>query len=146
MDLIPSWFNQLPIRFRRPSELFNVGKLFDGLDLGTTSSGVSISSDDQQIFIEAHVPGLAAKDINVTIDENNVLWIKGSKKEEQEDKKRRYYSHSQTSFSYCLPLWDEVDHTKQPEASCKDGIMYLTFHKIQPKGNGGRRIEVKEKK
>jgi len=147
MDRIPKWFANLPYRSRKPSDFLNLGKFFDEMEwglspLGLGSSGLSISGDDKQIFIEAHVPGLAAQDVEVSIDKDHVLWIKGNKKVEEHDKKRKFYRHAQTSFSYCVPLWEEIDMEKEPKAVCKDGVMKLVFEKCQDGQGESKKIRV----
>lgn len=147
MSLVPRWFSRFPKPNRSASDLFNLGKFFDDLEGGITTvpSGLSISSDDNHIFVEAHVPGLSAKDIEVTIDDDNVLWIKGDKKEEEEDKKKKFYRRSQSSFSYCIPLWEEVDDSVDPEAVCKEGVMHVSFKKKKGKQAEAKKIQVKER-
>ncbi|MBS0623390.1 MAG: Hsp20/alpha crystallin family protein [Verrucomicrobia bacterium] len=147
MDLIPKWFSNVPRQSRKPSDFFNLGKFFDDFEwslnpIGLSSSGLSVSSDEKFVVIEAHVPGLSAKDVEVSIDRDGVLWIKGSKQEEEKDKKRKFYRHAQTSFSYCVPLWDEIDIKKEPKATCKDGIMRLTFEKRKDGQEEARKIHV----
>jgi HSP20 family protein len=149
MDIVPKWLSHLPSRSKKYSELFHLDKFFDDLDLSLFHShsgqtGLSVSSDEHHVFVEAHVPGLGAKDVEVMIDKDHILWIKGSKKEEKEDKKRKYYRQSQTSFSYCIPLWEDIDASKEPKATCKDGVMKLTFHRAPTASGQSRKIEVKE--
>ena len=72
-------------------------------------------------------PGLKAEEIEVSLDKN-VLWIKGEKKEEEKDKK--FYKKASTSFSYRVLIPVEVDESKEIDATYKDGIMKVTFHKI----------------
>lgn len=146
MSLVPRWFSRFPKPSRKAGDLFNLSKFFEDLEdeMTTVPSGLSVSSDDKHIYIDAHVPGLTAKDIEVSIDSDNVLWIKGDKKEESEDKEKKYYRRSQSSFSYCVPLWEEVDETVEPEAVCKDGIMRVKFSKKKGKQIEAKKIKVKE--
>ncbi len=148
-SLIPRWQTKFPTPSRRVSDLFNLGQFFENFEreleiMGTTYSGLSISSDDVSVFVDAHVPGLTAKDIEVAIDGNNCLWIKGEKKSEEKDKKKKYYRQSQVSFSYCLPLLEEIDQTIEPEATCKDGVMHIVFAKKKEKQTEAKKIKVKE--
>jgi HSP20 family protein len=146
MSLIPRWQNRLPSN-RQAGDLFNLGQLFENLEqelqaISPSHTGLSISSDEQSIYIEANVPGLTAKDVDVSID-NNCLWIKGEKKAEEKDKKKKYYRQSQLSFSYCIPLWEEIDKNSDPEAVCKDGVMKVTFPKVKEKQTEAKKIQVK---
>lgn len=127
MSLIPRWFSR---------ELENL--------LPKAPSGLSVSSDAEHVYVEADVPGLSPKEIDVSIDDDHVLWIKGDKKVVEEDKKKKYYRRSQTSFSYCVPLGDEVDESIEPTAQCREGVMMITFAKKEEKEKKGtKKIEVK---
>lgn len=97
--------------------------------LPTTSSGLSVSEDDKFVYVEAHMPGLKAEDIDVTF-KNGELWIQGDKKEEEKDKKKKYYRMASSSYSYRLLVPGNVDETEDPDASYKDGIMAITFKKV----------------
>jgi HSP20 family molecular chaperone IbpA len=149
MSLIPRWKATLPSPNRRASDFFNLGKFFEDLEqdfeaFSSYHSGLSVSSDDKSVYIEAHVPGLTAKEVEVSIDNNNVLWIKGEKKTEEKDKKRKFYRQSQTTFSYCVPLWEEIDTSVEPEAICNEGVMKITFNKKKEKQIEAKKIKVKE--
>lgn len=147
MSLIPRWKSVFPSN-RRSSEIFNLGKFFEDLEQGIDTlshkSGLAVSSDEDSVYIEANVPGLTGKDIDVSIDNNNVLWIKGDKKVEERDKKRKFYRQSQSSFSFCVPLWDDIDTSVEPEAVCKNGVMKVTFAKKKDKQVEAKKIKVKE--
>lgn len=148
MSLVPRWKSLFPSP-NRASELFSLGKFFEDLEhdfesLGSNQSGLSVSSDEKNVFIEAHVPGLTAKDVEVSLESNNILWIKGTKKEEEKDKKRKFYRHCQTAFSYCIPLWEDIDLSVEPEALCKDGVMKITLTKKKEQQIEAKKIKVKE--
>lgn len=153
MSLIPRWYPKFPSPWKKGfgEGLFDINKFFENLEeefglAMTHPSGLSVSSDDKNIYVEAHVPGLTAKDVEVSLDSEGVLWIKGEKKEEEKDKVKRYYRKASHTFSYCLPLWEEVDQKVEPEATCKDGIMKLTFAKKKEKRIESKKIKVKEEK
>lgn len=146
MSLAPRWFNRQPNPKRRTNESFNLGQFFEDLESEITQpniTGLSVSSDDKNFYVEVNVPGLAAKDVEVSIDNNHVLWIKGEKQEE--DKNKKYYRRSQSSFEYYVPLWEEIDMSIEPKAVCKDGVMKVTFTKKKEKQAGSKKIQVKEK-
>lgn len=100
----------------------------------SSPSGVSISEDEKNVYVEAAVPGIDPKNIEVTFDKG-VLWIKGETKEE-EKKEKKYYRKAVSSFSYRVTVPGEIDLDKEPDASCKNGVMTVTFVKkptSQPK-------------
>ncbi len=105
-----------------------------------TSSGVSISEDEKNIFIEVAVPGIEAKNIDVTVKDNQV-WIHGEQKEEEKDKARKYYRKANRSFSYTIAIPGDVDANIDPTAECKNGVMTVTFQK-SPKAQP-KKIQVK---
>lgn len=105
------------------------------------ASGLSISEDDANIYVEAALPGLKAEEIAITYDKG-MLWIKGERQEEEKDKKRSFYRKASSSFSYHLNVPGNVDEKREPEASYKDGIMTVTFKKA--KESEPKQIKVKK--
>jgi len=106
----------------------------------SSGSGVSISEDEKNIFVEVSVPGIDAKNIDLTIKDNQVL-IYGEQKEEEKDKKRKYYRKANRSFSYRIAIPGDVDFTSEPTAKCANGVMTVTFDK-SPKAQP-KKIQVK---
>ena len=98
-------------------------------------SGLSVSEDDTHVYVEAAVPGLKSDEIEMTFDQG-ILWIKGEKKEETEDKTKKYYRKALSSFSYRIAVPGNIDLSSQPSATCKNGVLRVTFvktSKSQPK-------------
>lgn len=142
MSLLPRWFNRLP----SPSRGWkgDLSKIFAEEEKDWFGiQGLSVYSDDNSVTIEADVPGLTSKDVDVSLDQDGVLWIKGERKFE-EKKDKNYYRKSQQSFSYCLPLGDEIDFSEEPKAACKDGVMKITFAKRKEKQKESKKIPVKD--
>ena len=101
----------------------------------STPSGLSIYEDENKIYVEAAVPGIDPKHVEMTY-QDGYLWIRGESKEEEEDKKKKYYRKATRSFSYRVAVPGDVDTTKEPEATCKHGVMTVAFMKspkAQPK-------------
>lgn len=98
-------------------------------------SGLSISEDTENVYVEAALPGINLKDIDITFDKG-LLWIKGQRKEEEKNKDRSYYRKAMSSYSYHLNIPGNVDQKMEPEANYKDGVLTVTFRKTaeeQPK-------------
>lgn len=94
--------------------------------------GLTVSEDDKNVYVEAAVPGVDPKDVEVTY-EKGVLTIRAEKKEEEKGKTFR--RRASKSFFYRVTPGD-VDPNKEPEAVCKNGVMKVTFAKAaraQPK-------------
>lgn len=99
----------------------------------TAPSGLSISEDDKNVYVTAALPGVDPKDVEVTFDKG-ILWIKGENKEEE--KGRKYYRKATNAFSYRVAVPGDIDPKAEPSATCKNGVMTVTFAKsamAQPK-------------
>jgi len=125
-DLIPNRFLSFP-------SIWNDDD--DWITPASSPSGLSVSEDDKNIFIEASLPGIKPENIDVTF-QDGYLWIKGEVKEEEKDKSRKYYREATKSFSYRVAVPGEVDSSIDPVAKYKHGIMTVSFTKspkAQPK-------------
>lgn len=123
----PKSFWSFP-RFRHPFSLFE--NIEDDWDLHefTSPSGLSISEDNEHVYVEAALPGISPDEIEMIFDKG-VLWIKAEKKEESEDKKKKFYRKAMSSFSYRIAVPGDIDESKQPDAVCQKGILKVTFSK-----------------
>ena len=79
------------------------------------SPSVSISETKKEIKVEAELPGVDEKDINVSID-NGCLTVRGEKKHESRDEKAHRVECSYGFFERTLPL---PEYAKQEEAKAK---------------------------
>jgi HSP20 family protein len=107
----------------------------------TSPSGLSVSEDEQHIYVEAALPGIQPEEVDMVFDKG-VLWIKAEKKEQSEDKKKKFYRKAVSSFSYRIAVPGDIEESKVPEAVCKNGILKVTFYKT--KGGPTKKIPVKE--
>lgn len=98
-------------------------------------SGLSVSEDEKNVYVEAHVPGIDPSEVDITFHEGTV-WIRGEAKKEEQNKARKYYRQASSSFSYRVTVPSDVDPNVEPEATYNNGIMTVTFAKSpksQPK-------------
>ena len=129
-ELSPSTIVNSPWLTRFPSiwdDLFTL----DQVDRG--GSGLSISEYEKSIYVEASLPGIDPKKVNITL-KNGVLSISGQNEEEK--KERKYYRKTANRYDYSINLPVEVDDTVEPIAEEDHGIMRVTFSKTtkaQPK-------------
>lgn len=96
---------------------------------------VDISEDERNIYIEAEMAGLKKEDVKVSI-EDNVLTIRGERKQENEEKKKNYHRVERVygSFSRAFTLGENIDKDNI-EAKYEDGVLYLTLPKVEPVKN-----------
>ena len=102
---------------------------------------VDISETGDKITVKAEVPGLEAKDIEISMV-GDTMTIKGEKKLEREEKEENYHmvERSYGSFTRAMKLPGTVDADKV-EASYKNGVLTVVLPKkeeVKPKA-----IEIK---
>lgn len=104
---------------------------------------VDISETDDNLLVKAELPGLEAKDVNVSIS-GELLTIKGEKKKEKEEKDERhhYVERYSGSFqrSFRLPVNIQSDKV---EASFKKGVLTVTLPKSEEAKKKAIEIKVK---
>ncbi|MBP7832798.1 MAG: Hsp20/alpha crystallin family protein [Candidatus Levybacteria bacterium] len=131
---------------------WNIDRVFDDdFDLPTIpgisrlmGQGLNLYETQDALIAETAVPGLSESDIDVTF-EGGVVRVSGNKEEKQEDKdKRRYFMSSMTTaFNYTFRIPEGVVKDAEPEAELEDGVLRLTFKKVEKKEP--RKIKVTKK-
>jgi HSP20 family protein len=139
-----------------PSELFDVQReikgLFDSLSCTGSaddyappapvwSPAVDITESDAAFVVKMELPGVAKEDVRVTL-EQNVLTVKGEKKQEKESKASDYHrvERSYGTFQRCFTLPSTVK-ADRVDASFRDGILNITLPKAEE--SRPKEIEVK---
>lgn len=125
--LVPRSFFRLPAFF--PNLWEEMGDRMNHLMGYEGHTGVTVSEDDQHVYVEAHLPGLKPQDVDISINKNT-LWIKGERKEEEEDKEKKYYRRAQNTFFYQVELPSQVEENTE-QAQFQDGVLKVTFKKTQ---------------
>jgi HSP20 family protein len=99
----------------------------DGGDAPTPS--VDVSETDAEMIVEAELPGVEEKDIDVTLADK-LLTIRGEKKREKQEKKKDYrlIERSYGAFSRSMTLPFDAD-PKKIKASFKDGVLRIALPK-----------------
>jgi HSP20 family protein len=92
---------------------------------------VDISETKDNFVVKAELPGLEAKDVNVSIS-GDVLTIKGEKKTEEEEKDEHYHCVERYSGSFQrvfqLPSGVKTDMI---EATFDKGVLIVTLPKVE---------------
>lgn len=133
LDSVPRSFFRFPVIPSVWEDITDVDNWLPALPNYGALSGLSISEDDKNVYIEVAVPGVDPKDVDVTFHKG-MLWIKGEAKEEES--KKKYYRKATSSFSYRVAIPEDVDQNAEPKAESSRGIMKVTFAKspkTQPK-------------
>ena len=118
--------------FMPPASFFGKGKWGPKLD---------VSEGRKDIIVKAEIPGIEAKDLDISI-EGQRLNIRGEKKQEETEKEETYYrvESSYGYFNRTIELPTEVDPDKM-DASYKKGILKIKLRKT--KSSETKRIKVK---
>jgi HSP20 family protein len=90
---------------------------------------IDVSETDSKIKIEAEMPGVEEKDVEVVLSDGR-LTIKGEKKQEKEEKKKDYHlvERSYGSFARSIGLPFEADPSKV-QAKFDKGVLTVTVPK-----------------
>ena len=106
---------------------------------------VDISEDEKNIYLNFELPGMSKEDVQVKIKENNVLVVKGEKKQERktEDKERNYIRMERHfgEFSRFFTLPDNVNPEKI-DAKFENGVLSITIEKKEPEKPNEKLIEI----
>ena len=117
---------------------------FGGWDLGkSVLPKVDISETGDAYLLEADLPGIAEKDLNVKV-ENDVLTISSETKAEENKKDKSYLVRERSSRSFVRTFVLPKDADKDNiTAEFKKGVLYLSMPKSE--AAKPRNIEIKSK-
>jgi HSP20 family protein len=90
---------------------------------------MDVSETKDSLIVKVEVPGMDSKDIQISLQEN-LLTIKGEKRQEQEEKDEHYHRVERTygMFARSVRLPVTVDASKVA-ASFKNGLLTITLPK-----------------
>jgi HSP20 family protein len=150
------WGKEVVMTLKRTNPLLSelsgvtgrLNRLFRGDDLepdsfsgvGDWAPAVDILETDREMTIKAELPGIEAKDVSVSLD-NNVLTLKGERRTEREISHENYHRMERAygSFhrSFAIPAFVDVENAK---AEFRNGLLTITLPKKD--SAKGRSIEV----
>lgn len=156
-DLIPKIRSRAPV-MRRETNTHpllslheEMNRLFDQFwrDWDSTSIGpvqtfsfprVEVCETDKEIRVEAELPGVEEKDVELLLEDNE-LTIRGEKNTERQDKTRRMSERFYGAFERRIPLPTEVQEDKV-SATFRKGVLTVTLPKSERAVQKARRIEI----
>lgn len=109
---------------------------------GAFSPRVNVSESEKEVVIEAELPGLDKKEVNVELQDNAVV-ISGEKKEEHEEKNKKWHrvEHSYGSFQRVIPLPANVN-AGAAKAEFKKGLLTVSLPKLEKESVKKNTIEI----
>jgi len=122
-DMEPSW---------RPASSFSF-----------SAPAIDMSEDDKAYRISAELPGIDAKDIDVSVS-GDILILKGKKRQEKEEKDKNYHfsERSYGSFQRSFQLPSSIDRNKVT-ADFSKGVLTITLPKTAEAREPQKKIEVR---
>lgn len=102
---------------------------------------VDITDAEDHLRVDAEVPGLSEKDVELTL-KDGVLTLSGERKVENEDDERRVSERFVGRFSRQIPLGYEIDE-ENVSASFANGEVTVTLPKTAKATSDAKRIEIK---
>jgi HSP20 family protein len=102
-----------------------------------------MSEDDKAYKISAELPGMDAKDVDVSVS-GDMLVIRGEKHQDKEEKDKNYHFSERTygSFQRAFELPDSVDRNKVA-ADFSKGVLTITLPKTAEAQKPAKKIEVR---
>lgn len=129
-----------------PSDILNmqreINRMFDGFFRGgiqddgslfpsVWTPAVDVAEHDNEYLVKVELPGVSKDDVKITM-QDNVLTIRGEKKQEKETKESNFHrverSYGSFQRSFTLPTTVKNDRI---EASYRDGILTITLPKAE---------------
>ncbi|MCX7880143.1 MAG: Hsp20/alpha crystallin family protein [Ignavibacteria bacterium] len=119
-----------------------IGK--ESYEQGEFTPSVDIWENDVYVNFEVELPGVRKEDINISIDENRILSISGTKRvsESLENKTCCRSERAFGNFHRAFQLTDELDTTKV-NAKFENGVLTISVAKSEVKKPKSVQVEVK---
>ena len=118
-------------------------------DSGSVTSAwlppVDVFEEKETVRIAAELPGVKADDVRISL-ENNVLTIRGEKRQTAEEKTERVHRYERCygvfERSFTVPTTIDADHIK---AAYEDGVLTVTLTKVERAKPRQISVEVQKK-
>jgi len=134
------------IQYTRPNNLFDWNGILDDFFTDTPvwnarTPAVDVREAEDEYLMEAELPGLTDKDIELNI-EDNILTLSSKKEQDKEEKKNGYLIRERRKheFARTFVLPKDVDREKI-KGEFKDGLLVVSIPK-KPEAKP-RKIDVK---
>ena len=122
---------------KKMSSLVNEAEKGMSVEFGSFAPRVDIVEDDKRLFVQAELPGILKEDVKVTINDENILNIKGEKKPENkpegENCERCYIrvERNYGSFMRSFMLPDNIN-AESISAKFENGVLSIALDKKEP--------------
>jgi HSP20 family protein len=123
---LPAFQDRLNRMFR---ESFGSVDPEEALTTSNFAPAVDVYEDEHHIALKIEVPGIAEKDIDISI-ENNTLTVRGERKFQKDEKEENFHRVERMygSFTRSFTLPNTVDQ-EQVSAHCENGVLEIRLDK-----------------
>lgn len=139
-------FERYASHYGRPSlhRIFGLeGRLRHRMPLSSIDGAVDVNEEDRLFRISVELPGIEAKDIELTVSEDT-LAIKGEKKHEREEETQSYYLREREfgSFERSIEIPAGVDY-ENIKAEFANGVLTIVMPKTPEAVRKHKKISIK---
>jgi len=125
--------------FVAPTQLRRrVEALFEPFAMGMRGRGdmfvpeLELTERENEYSLHVDLPGVRQEDVQISVDDNNVLMVRGERRDEQSKQSRgyEYTERSYGSFTRSIELPRNVD-TSKIDADYRDGVLQMHIPKTE---------------
>ncbi|MGB9681102.1 MAG: Hsp20/alpha crystallin family protein [Minisyncoccia bacterium] len=138
-----------------PWRFFDLDRFFSDEDfegpsllpvIGLKGPAINLYETDKEVVVEIEAPGYEPKDIEISIENQN-LYLRGKTAKKEEEKSKNYWRKEirRESFERIVHLPVKVEE-KEAKATFKNGIVKVVIPKAGQEKEKKVKIEVKEEK
>ena len=132
------------------NDVFNIDRIvndffndpfFGGLEVTEKTIKADIRETEKEYIIDAELPGVDKKDINLEL-KDDVLSISVSQSKESKEEKDNYIRRERYYGAYTRSFYVENVNNEGVNAQYKDGILTVTLPKLEQEKQKSRNIEI----
>jgi len=123
---------------------FDLSKFRETAESGALVPKIDFTESDTSYDLTVELPGVADKDLDVSV-KNGVLKVRGEKKKETEEKTKDYIRTERSYGSYyrAMALPEDADETNIT-AKLTDGVLRITMPKSPEAKTKSHKIEIRK--
>ena len=130
-----------------------MSRLFDNLPLASDTGRnlmpevwapqVDVLRKGENLVVRADLPGMSKDDISIDVTDN-VMTIRGERREEKEEEREGYYWHERSEgyFSRSIPL-PRGTNVDQAKARFDNGVLEVTMPAPRDEEQRGKKIDIR---
>jgi len=129
---------------RRMNQFMNEFDKGFRFETGGFNPRVDIVEDENNIYINAEIPGLNKENVNVSVNEDRIMTIKGEKKYENIEEGKAFIRSERAfgSFTRSFLILENIDLEKI-DAKFNDGVLEISIAKKEPEKPIEISVEIK---